>query len=386
MEPVRVLQVIGAMDRAGAETVIMNLFRRMDPSKVVFDFMVHEQRECDYDAEIEKLGGHIYRIPRFTVANAPMYKRACRDVFAQHPEIQVVHGHIGSSSYLYLDEAHKAGCATVVHSHRENGSQSLRVRLYQLLVLPARGVADRFLACSKEAGIDRFGRDVVEGPRFGLMNNGIEVARFACDDETHLAMKRKLGYGDVPLVGNVARLTPEKNQPFLFEVFAEILKKMPDARLVLLGRGPSEDELRQRVEEMGIAENVEFLGIRDNVDEYMKAFDAFVFPSIVEGFPMAMVEAQAAGAPAFYATTVPECVKLAGATRRLPLESGAAAWAEEVVAAMANPPERMQGARDVIANGYEIDDVAAGMERFYLELAAKSPRGMGLLEGHNARS
>ena len=96
----RVLQVIGVMDRGGAETMIMNLYRAMDRSDLQFDFLVHEQREGDYDAEIRRLGGRLYRLPRFTGINERTYRKQCRLLFAQHPEWAVVHGHIGSSAYL----------------------------------------------------------------------------------------------------------------------------------------------------------------------------------------------------------------------------------------------------------------------------------------------
>ena len=102
---IRVLQVIGVMDRGGAETMLMNLYRAMDRSKIQFDFLVHEQREGDYDAEIRELGGRFFRVPRFTGINKHVYRKQCRDLFAAHPEWAVVHGHIGSCAPIYLSEA-----------------------------------------------------------------------------------------------------------------------------------------------------------------------------------------------------------------------------------------------------------------------------------------
>ena len=94
---IRVLHVIGAMDRGGAETMIMNLYRAIDRTKVQFDFLVHEQRVCDYDEEIKDLGGEVFRgLPRFKVVNYSTYRDECRDFFSRHSEHPVVHGHIGS--------------------------------------------------------------------------------------------------------------------------------------------------------------------------------------------------------------------------------------------------------------------------------------------------
>ena len=124
----RILQVIGVMDRGGAETMIMNLYRAMDRSDLQFDFLVHEQREGDYDAEIRRLGGRLYRLPRFTGINERTYRKQCRLLFAQHPEWAVVHGHIGSSAPIYLSEAKRVGCFAIAHSHAQNGVGRPRIQ------------------------------------------------------------------------------------------------------------------------------------------------------------------------------------------------------------------------------------------------------------------
>ena len=115
---IRVLHVIGAMDRGGAETMIMNLYRAIDRTKVQFDFLVHEQRVCDYDEEIKDLGGEVFRgLPRFKVVNYSTYRDECRDFFSRHSEHPVVHGHIGSCAPVYLREAKRQGRVTIAHSH-----------------------------------------------------------------------------------------------------------------------------------------------------------------------------------------------------------------------------------------------------------------------------
>ena len=137
----RILQVIGVMDRGGAETMIMNLYRAMDRSDLQFDFLVHEQREGDYDAEIRRLGGRLYRLPRFTGINERAYRRQCRLLFAQHPEWAVVHGHIGSSAPIYLSEAKRAGCFAIAHSHAQNYQTGLAGLAFNMVSHPVRRVA-----------------------------------------------------------------------------------------------------------------------------------------------------------------------------------------------------------------------------------------------------
>ncbi|MDO4399316.1 MAG: glycosyltransferase [Coriobacteriia bacterium] len=382
MEQVRVLQVIGSMNRAGAETIVMNLMRSIDLERVHFDFLVHTQKRCDYDDEIERLGGTIYRIPRYNVANGLAYRRIVRKFFAEHPEIDVVHGHIGSCSAIYLDEAKKAGCATVVHSHRDspkNKDIKSRVRRtgYRALIRKVPEIADEFLACGYQAGVDRFGVGVAAGAHFNVMNNGIKLSEYICDEERHEQAKAKLGYAGVPLVGDVARLVPEKNQSYLLDVFANTLKTHPDAKLVLVGRGPQEDNLKHKAEALGIAASVDFLGVRDDVPEVLKALDAFVFTSTLEGLGMAVVEAQAAGAPCIASDAVPLTAVVSPICQRLSLDAGVEEWSNRLNAILDGQKPHISQVDAVRAAGYDIDDVASWMCEFYTNLSKRAPRNNG---------
>ena len=269
----RVLQGIGVMDRGGAETMIMNLYRAMDRSDLQFDFLVHEQREGDYDAEIRRLGGRLYRLPRFTGINERAYRRQCRLLFAQHPEWAVVHGHIGSSAPIYLSEAKRAGCFAIAHSHAQNYQTGLAGLAFNMVSHPVRRVADYFMACSREAGLDRFGRNLVDSDRFSIVPNGIDLSRYVCGDDEHKSAKRDKGLIDMPVFGHVGRLAPEKNHAFLLQVFAKIHHALPNAVLLLAGRGPLEDELRAKAAQLGLGEAVRFLGVCDDVPEVLR--DAF---------------------------------------------------------------------------------------------------------------
>ena len=368
------------MNRAGAETVVMNLMRTIDREAVHFDFLVHTQAHCDYDDEIQSLGGSIYRVPHFNIVNAATYRRACRQLFEEHPEIQVVHGHIGSSSALYLDEASKAGCATVVHSHRDSPKPTslkaiARRKAYSALIRSTPKVADEFLACSQQAGIDRFGAEIVSGEHFHIMRNAIDLARYACDDESHKSAKERLGFQGIPLVGNVARLSPEKNHSFLLNVFARALPYVPQAKLLLVGRGPLESALKEMAVQLDIADSVCFLGVRDDVPEILKALDVFVFPSFMEGLPLVTVEAQAAGVPSIVSNAIPDEAIVTNVVERLSLEEGIDEWAALLVALLEARLTRTCTTPNVRANGFDINDVASWMARFYKELAQNCERG-----------
>ena len=189
----RVLHVIGAMDRGGAETTVMNLYRAVDRDVVQFDFLVHEERTCDFDEEISDLGGRLYRVPRFNGANLFHYARLCRKVFEEHPEHRIVHGHIGSSAAVYLSEAKRAGRFAIAHSHAQFFLPGFAGLAFRAVSWPTRFVADYFFACSPEAGKDRFGQRVVEGDRFSVLNGGIDLGRYACSASERQRAKRASG-------------------------------------------------------------------------------------------------------------------------------------------------------------------------------------------------
>lgn len=364
---IRVLHVIGAMDRGGAETLIMNLYRSIDRSEIQFDFLVHEERECDYDSEIASLGGKLFRVPRFNGLNTLAYRRVCECFFSAHPEHRVVHGHIGSSAALYLGAAKRAGRFAIAHSHLPNYKKGPLGLAFALASYPTRFRADYFYACSLEAGVDRFGKGVVKGDRFAVLNNGIDVDAFRCDAISHEEAKRALGFSGVPVFGHIGRLEEQKNHRFLLDVFAAIQRRLPGAVLLLAGRGPLEAELKSAVEMRGLGENVVFLGVRDDVAALMKAMDVFVFPSVCEGLGVAAIEAQAAGLPSILSTGVPKTATVTRHARRLPLAIGFEAWADACVEAYIRTKEcaRSDAADEVRKGGFDIADSAERVSRLY---------------------
>ena len=156
-EPIRILHVIGIMNRGGAETMIMNLYRNIDRSKVQFDFVENEGDTADFDEEILSLGGNIFHCPRYVGKNHLTYCRWWRDFFASHKGVYaVVHGHIGSTAAIYLSIAKRHGAYTIAHSH----SAGFGSAMYRVFSYPTRYVADHFFACSRDAGISRYGKKV----------------------------------------------------------------------------------------------------------------------------------------------------------------------------------------------------------------------------------
>ncbi|MBQ6455372.1 MAG: glycosyltransferase [Eggerthellaceae bacterium] len=369
----RVLHVIGKMDRAGAETMVMNLMRTIDQHDVTFDFLVHTNETADYDDEITKLGGHIYRVPAFTVINRRAYRTAVEAFFdsADHPHYDIVHGHIGSCASIYLDVARKHGAKTIAHSHNIDSASPLSAAAYRLLTRSVIKYADYFIGCSYEAGASRFGQDVVDSDKFEVLLNGINCKNFRFDEHKRKQIRTELGLSaNELLIGHVGRFNEQKNHDFLLDIFAVVKALRADAKLALVGRGELEEKARRKAKALGIADSVLFLGIREDIPQLLSAFDVFSFPSRYEGQPVALLEAQAAGLPCVIADTIPPVSHITDVVSALPL-ADADIWANAIVSAAertGTQSDRTKRADAIIEAGYDISTSSARLIARYESL------------------
>lgn len=365
-KPIRILQVIGKMDRAGAETMIMNLYRTIDRSKIQFDFMVHSSEKGDYDEEILALGGIIYHVPYFNGANYFEYTQKWKEFFRSHSEHKIVHGHIGSSAAIYLKIAKKFGKYTIAHSHALNSTIFSERIKYGIISYPTRYIADYFLACSLLAGKDRFGEKVIKGDYFSVLKNAIQSDKFSYSEEIKQRKLQELGLEGKFVIGHIGRLSLQKNHNFLIDIFKEVSQRESNAVLILIGVGPLENELKKKVLNLHLQEKVIFLGLRDDISELLQAMDVFVFPSLWEGLGVAVVEAQATGIPCVISDVIPEEVDInANLVQMLSLDKPASAWADKISEAKISNRHSKQ--LEVVESGYDIMSTANWLQDFYLK-------------------
>ena len=371
--PIRVLQVTGIMNRGGAETMIMNLYRNMDRSKVQFDFVENSLEPGAYDEEIRRLGGRIFYCPHYTGKNHLSYCHWWRDFWKEHrDDYLIVHGHIGSVAALYLFFARKIGAFTIAHSHGANSNNLKRRIPYQVFSFPTRWIADFFIACSGQAGLDRFGKQVTQNAvKYFVMNNAIDDRTFQFESERRGIKRNELGLSEREFViGHVGRFTGEKNHSFLLDVFSELNQRVSHTRLILIGDGPLKSEIQKKAVQIGISDNVAFLGVRSDVADLMQAMDVLVFPSKNEGLPVTLVEAQTSGLPCVISDSIPsDCILCDDLVTTVSLQKSAAFWAETVLGRKGEL--RRDHAAEVSAAGFDIHQTAKWLEDFYLEKAKR---------------
>lgn len=366
-EPIRVLQVIGIMNLGGAETMIMNLYRHIDRNKVQFDFVQNENTGAFFDDEITQLGGKIYHCPRFTGKNYFTYQKWWRDFFDSHHEYAFVHGHIGSTAAIYLKEAKKHGVPTIAHSHNIS-PKSMKQLFYNMLSYPTRNIADYLFMCSLQAGIDRYGKSAVSDKnRAYFVPNSIETELYRFNEEMREKVRKSLGITkDTLLIGHVGRFADQKNHLFLLDIFSEILKRRPTARLLLVGEGSLRKEIEQKIDEQYLADKVLLVGNQANVNELLMAMDVFAFPSKFEGLPVSLVEAQCSGLPCVISDQVPsDSILIKDLVHIIPLNGNPSEWADSVLNNQCN--DRVICATLVKEAGFDVVRNAKRLEEFYLE-------------------
>lgn len=367
-KPIRILHVIGIMNRGGAETMIMNLYRNVDREKVQFDFVQNENTGASYDGEITALGGKIYHCPRYCGKNHFLYIKWWKDFFEQHhSEYPVVHGHIGSTAAIYLSVAKKYGAYTIAHSH----SAGTGTGLYRFFAYPTRYVADHFFACSRDAGVSRYGKKVgMDVSRCQVLSNAIDTRKFVFSEEIRCKVRKKLHIEEGTLVvGHVGRFVDAKNHVFLLEIFRQLHQRNKDSVLLLIGDGELRPQIEAVVKQKSLENAVILTGVQPNVCDYYQAMDVFAFPSVYEGLPVSLVEAQAAGVPCCVSGNVPQEAAITDLVEFVRLEDGASRWADRVLLRAREPRRNMYA--EIEKAGFDVSVTSKWLEEFYTKVVTR---------------
>lgn len=367
---IRVLHMIASLDVGGSQTMMMNIYRGIDRSKFQFDFVIDRPEETYFAEEIKSLGGRVYTMPAFRGTNAGEIKRDWNNFFYTHPEYHILHSHVRSYASLYLPVAHEHGVKTIIHSHSTSTGGGVKGAVKSVMQLPLRHQADVLMACSVDAGIWLFGRRACQSERFILLPNGIDTRLFAADPAARTHYRRELGLGGRYVIGNVGRFYDVKNHSFLLDVFRRVRDRDDSAVLLLVGVGPLQQAMAQKAVELGVAEHVIMTGNRDDVPALLGAMDVFAFPSLWEGLPMTVVEAQAAGLPCVISDTITDEVNVSPLVEKLPL-GDADRWAD----ALLQRRPRMDVTRDVIRAGFDIRTSTRRLAELYTELDRQAAKG-----------
>ena len=371
----RILHVVGGMRRGGSETWLMHVLRHTDRKRFKMDFLVHTRSKCSYDDEIRSLGSTI--IPCLCPAQPWKYAVEFKRALQKAEPYDVVHSHLYHFSGFVLRLAAQCGIPVrIAHSHTAPGSETGFLRqLY--LCLMKRWIfkyATHGFACSDEAGSSLFGSSWRKDFRWDVLYCGVSGRPFQQDVDPEL-VRQEFGFSRGHcVIGHVGNFRKPKNHKFLLEIFCEVVKRYQNAKLLLVGEGPLREQIKDRIQELSLQGKVVMTGARNDVPRLMKgAMDVFLFPSLYEGLPIAVIEAQAAGLPTV-ASDHPSIREVAGhfpEIQMVSLKQKALSWSEVVMEAYDSnvnhsaKEKQKKGTKGFVQSPFQIEKSVKILETFY---------------------
>ncbi len=357
----RVLQVVTIMNRGGAETMVMSHYRKIDRTKIQFDFMVNRQERGAFDDEIEQMGGRIYRLCPIRPWTYLKYFRELDAFFKVHAQDYVaVHSHIQENSGFVFKYAQRYGLMNcIANSHIDFKGWDSKILFRKFASIFLHKYSKLNIACGEAAGKYLFGNRPYE-----VFKNAIDVERFAFNADIRNRMRKDLGVEGRLVLGSVARITWQKNHTFMVDVMAEMRNLHPEALLLLVGTGEKEGEIRAKIADLGLENNVWLLGSKPNVNEYLQAFDVFFMPSLFEGLPVSVIEAQAAGLPCVLSDTIDRETDVTGLASFISLQDRIEHWCKTIVDA--SKKTRRDTRKQISEAGYDVELNVKRLMDYYL--------------------
>ena len=363
-QPIRVLQIMGIVCGGGVESVIMNYYRNIDRTKVQFDFVIDGYGKSLLDDEILSLGGKVYKVEPYSKNIFKYIYQIYRIV--KDNKYEIVHSNMNTLAVFSLFAAWLAGAKVrILHNHSTAvRSEKLRSAMKYILRPFAPIFANKYMACSVLAGEWMYGKKKMQSGKVKVLNNAIDVDKFAYNPEIRKRLRHGLNIAEDTLaIGHVGRFMYQKNHDFLIDIFNEIHKQKSNSLLLLIGDGPLRQSIEEKVRNYNLQDNVKFLGLRKDVKDLYNVMDVFVLPSWYEGLPVVSVEAQANGLPCFVSDKVSKECKLSGSMNFISLDKSAHYWSREI---LDNDLDRNKNAKqDLIENKFDIHSEVINLMNFY---------------------
>lgn len=357
-EPIKVAQIVGKWVGGGVESVIMNYYTHIDRTKIQFDFI------CDADStnipykRIEELGGRVIIIPPYQ--KIFKYIKELGKVLKEN-NYKIIHSHINALSVFPLYVAKKTGVPVrIAHSHSTSNKKEWKKNLIKnMLRTFSKLFATDYMCCSEHAGRWLFGDKEYDKGNVYLLNNAIDIEKFKYNKKIRKAKREELGIiANYKVIGHVGRFVEQKNHEYIIDVFNEIHKEDKNTILMLVGQGPLEEKIRDKVVTLGLEEYVKFLGQRDDINELYQVFDIFLFPSIYEGLGLVLIEAQCSGLYCIASTEVPKMANINNMVTFLDLNVDKRVWADILLNKLKKKNNRNNKRKKFASKGFDINKEA----------------------------
>ena len=369
-EKVKVLYFIDRMLRGGIQTFVIENMKHMDKNKIQIDYLLLDDGvKYELEDTLKEMGSNVYKLKGVWLRKPTDYFNYFKKIdefFSQHNDYKVVHLHSSSKNFYILKSAKKYGIPVrIAHSHNIGfqSNNKIQIMIGNLCKPLLKKYATDYFACAYLAGEWLFGKKAVKDGKVRVIHNAVEYEKFKFNEEKRMEIRNRLNINDKLVIGNVGRFSEQKNHEFLIEIFSEIHKKNKMSTLMLIGKGEKEVLIRKKVRNLGLENDLIFMGFCNNVNELMWAMDIFLMPSLHEGLPVVGIEAQATGLPCFMSKyVITDEVKITELVKFIDLKQSSKEWAKEILNSDLN---RKDTKAELEQAGYLIMDTAKELENFY---------------------
>ena len=354
----RLLCIVSVMNAGGAETFLMKVFRHLDRNRYMMDFAVSVPDKGIYDDEIISMGGHIYHITPKSKTPIKNFIDIVKIVKTNHYNY-VLRTSQHSLSALELIAAWMGGAKYRVFRSSNSGTVSgswSSILLHRMFTFLPKYIANIRIAPSTEAAEYMFGQGCIKNGKAFIIHNALDIDMYRFSERNRIIYRKEFGINDDEiLVGHVGRFNQQKNHTFLIDIFAQIVKKREQSRLLLVGIGELQDTIRAKCQDQGILDKVIFAGVRSDVNRLLSALDVFLFPSLYEGMPNTVIEAQTNGIKCIVSDTITREADITNNVLFLSLSESTETWAYKTLDSLELIVQREKVADIMEREGYNID-------------------------------
>ncbi|KGE18326.1 glycosyltransferase family 1 protein [Paenibacillus wynnii] len=365
----KVLHVVSTLSRSsGVMSFIMSYYRNINRSSIQFDFLYWVDSNGTYAEEIEELGGRVYFVKKPGFSKNSFF--SILSFFKDNSDkYKILHLHEVYLNSLFSILGRKYGVRHIIsHSHTTKYSdKKINAIRNRILCLPLKKNVDAYFACSQAAGNFLYGKRLMKQGKIKIINNAVDSKKFEFNEKIRTKVRNNLKLDKELVIGHVGRFNKQKNHEFLIEIFSEVFKKNKNSILLLIGMGPLEEEIKEKVKLYSLSDQVLFLGQREDVRDLLHAMDVFVLPSIFEGLGIVLIEAQMTGLQCYTSDIVPIEAKVTENISYLSLKSAASVWAERILETK-NDSVRTNETNKIRNAGFDIRIEAKKLESYYLKM------------------
>lgn len=328
---IRVLQIVdNIVQGSGVSSVVMNLYKNVDRSKIQFDFLVCCKKDFSYEKQIGEMGGRVFYMGNpLSIKTFFMSLSNMKNFFRNATCYDIVHLHSPTIALFTLRYAKKYGIKNrIVHSHSTMMSQSrIKTLINNFLISRIKKYSNVFWACSTEAAAFLYGKEWLSTHEYRVINNAVDCNFFNYDEVKRTFIRKELDCSDKKVFCHVSNFDPIKNILFLVETIRIAVKSEGNILVLLVGGGPTYDAVVKKVKEYNLEKYFHFVGKSNKVNDYLCASDCLLLPSLKEGLPVTVVEAQSCGLPCLISDTITKEVNVCN-VQYIPLKENS--WAKAI--------------------------------------------------------